>query len=107
MKIINKVTNENYIQWIEKFVADVLKAAKLSYEEVVIEDIEPSRNIYLTIDGKEYSLRTWNYHPVDTDSDGKPCAEMVEYTLYEMVADESGSHGKEVDNSMIKITWKN
>lgn len=107
MKIINKVTNENYIQWIEKFVADVLKAAKLSYEEVVIEDIEPSRRIYLTIDGKEYSLRTWNYHPVDTDSDGKLCVEMVQYTLYEMVADVDGSHGKEVDFGLIKIEWKN
>lgn len=107
MRIINKVTDESYIQWIEDFVTQVLQSAKLSYEEAVIEDIEQSERIFLTIDGTEYSLRTWGFHPVEKDENGNTCAEMVEYTLYEMVADENGSHGKEVDNSMIKITWKN
>ncbi len=107
MKIISKVTDECYIQWIEDFVRQVLQKAKLSYEEVVIEDIEYSKRIYLVIDGKEYSLRTWNFHSVEKDENGHTCAEMVEYSLYEMVADESGSHGKEVDFGMIKIEWKN
>lgn len=107
MRIINKVTDEGYIQWIEDFVRRVLQSAKLSYEEVVIKDIEPSERIFLTIDEKEYTLRTWGFHPVEKDANGNTNAEMVEYTVYEMVADESGSHGKEVDFGMIKIEWKN
>lgn len=107
MKIINKVDYEFYNQWIEKIVTDVLKSAKVKCEEVIIEDIEPSRHIDLTIDGKEYILRTWSFHPVEKDSDGKPCAEMVQYTLYEMVKDDKGSHGVEVDFGLTKIQWKN
>lgn len=107
MKIINKVTDEGYIQWIEDFVRQVLQKAKLSYEEVVIEDIEPSKRIYLTIDGKEYSLRTWNFHPVEKNENGNTCAEMVEYSLYEMVSNKDGAHGKEVDFGIMKIEWNN
>lgn len=111
MKIINKVNDESYIQWIEKFVTDVLKSAraKVKCEEVVIEDIEPSRNITLSIDGTEYVIRTWNFHSVGTDINGNTCAEDVEYTLYEyeMVEDEDGGHGNEVDFGLIRITWKN
>lgn len=107
MKIINKVDYEFYNQWIEKFVVDVLKSAKVKCEEVIIEDIEPSRHIDLAIDGKEYILRTWSFHTVEKDSDDKPCAEMVQYTLYEMVKDGNGSHGEEVDFGLIKIQWKN
>lgn len=109
MKIINKVTNEAYIQWIEKFVADVLKSAraKVKCEEVIIEDVEPSRNISLSLDGKEYVIRTWNFHSVGTNLNGNTCAEDVEYTLYEMVEDEDGGHGNEVDFGLIRITWIN
>ena len=109
MKIINKVNDESYIQWIEKFVADVLKSAraKVKCKEVVIEDIEPSRNISLSLDGKEYVIRTWNFHQIGTDLNGNTCAEDVEYTLYEMVEDEDGTHGNEVDFGLIRITWRN
>ena len=107
MAIINKVTDKAYVQWIENYVDRVLKLAKLSYEEAVIEDVEPSKRIFLTIDGKEYIIRTWNFHPVERDENGNPCAEMVEYTLFEMVKHEKGSGGVEVDNNMIKIAWKN
>lgn len=107
MAIINKVTDKGYIQWIEEFVKRVLQIAKLPYEETVIEDIEPSERIFVTIDGTKYDIRTWGFHPVEKDENGNLCAEMVEYTLYEMVADENGLHGKEVDFGMIKITWKN
>ena len=47
MKLINKVTEESYIQWIEKFVRNVLFREKLTCEEVVIEDIEFSKRIFL------------------------------------------------------------
>ena len=107
MAIINKVTDKDYIQWIEDFVKRVLQTAKLSYKEVVIDDIEPDKRIFMTVDGTEYDIRTWGFHPVEKDGNNNTCAEMVEYTLYEMVPDKDGSHGKEVDNNMIKITWKN
>ena len=107
MAIINKVTDRAYIQWIENYVDRVLKLAKLSYEEAVIEDVEPSKRIFLMIDGKEYIIRTWNFHSVEKDENGHTCAEMVEYTLYAIVPDEDCAHGVEEDFGMIKIEWKN
>lgn len=107
MKIINKVTDSSYIQWVEKFVQDVLDRAQVSCNEVVIEDIEPRKRIFLTVDGEAYSIRTWNFRPVKKDDDGKTCAEMVEYTLYEMVRDNAGSHGANVSAGTIRIDWKN
>lgn len=106
-KITNKVTEPGYIQWIEKFVRDVLDLADLCGENVVIEDIEYNRRISLTIDGEEYSIRTWNFYPEDTDKNGKTCAEKVQYTLFQMVEDEQGAHGEEVDFGMIRIEWEN
>lgn len=107
MKIINKVTGSNYIQWIEKFVQDVLYRAQVSCNEVVIEDIEYSKRIFLTVDGEEYDIRTWDFKPVEKDLNGKTCAEMVDYTLYEMVKDIDGSHGKRIDFGKFKIEWEN
>lgn len=106
MKIINKVTDESYIQWIEKFVEKVTKRANIQCQEITVEDVEHSKRIFLTIDGEEYIIRTWNFHPVKKDEDGKTCAEMVGYTLYKMVMDNNGSHGETVDEGKIKIEWK-
>ena len=107
MKIINKVTDSSYIQWVEKFVQDVLDRAQISCNEVVIEDIEPDKRIFLTLDGEEYDIRTWNYQVVKKDTLGIPCAEMVRYSLFVMVNDDTGSHGDEADYGTIKIEWKN
>ena len=41
------------------------------------------------------------------DENGQTCAEMVEYTLFKMVADKLGSHGEEVDEGYLMIEWKN
>ena len=82
MKLINKVTEESYIQWIEKFVRNVLFREKLTCEEVVIEDIEFSKRIFLNIDGEEYDIRTWSFNPIDADENGEICAEIVEYKQY-------------------------
>lgn len=106
-KVINKVTDLGYIQWIEKFVRDVIKQANINCKEIIIEDIENSKRVFLTIDGKEYDVRTWNFDIVDTDSNGIPCAEIVDYTLYEMVVDVGGSHGQIIDCGKIRIEWKN
>ena len=112
MTIINKVVNDTlqtfgYGQWIEKFVKEVIKQARLECEEIIIDDIEFSKRIYLSVDNREYMIRTWNFHSVERDQNNKVCAEMVDYTLYEMIADETGGHGNEVSNGMVRIDWKN
>ena len=108
MKVINKVTEETYIQWIEKFVRNVLFRENLACEEVIIEDIEFSKRIFLNIDGKEYDIRTWNFKPIDTDENGETCAETVDYTLFKMVVDNDGNgHGEEVGDGRFIIEWTN
>ncbi|MDY4000365.1 MAG: hypothetical protein SOY73_14970 [Blautia sp.] len=107
MKIINKTTDETYIQWIESFVKEVITKANITCNEVVIEDIEHSKHISLTIDGDEYDIRTWNFRPVKKDKNGVTCAEMIEYTLFQMVKDSTGSHGEEVSEGRTKIAWEN
>lgn len=107
MKLVNRVTEESYTQWIEKFVTDVLDIGEISGDEVIIEDIEFSKRVFLTVDGEEYTIRTWNFHPVEVDNNGKTCAEMVDYTLFKMVSDELGSHGEEMDEGYLRIEWEN
>ena len=107
MNLINKVTEESYTQWIEKFVTDVLNKGNVKCKEVIIEDIEFNKRVFLVVDGEEYDIRTWNFRPTKKDKNGQTCAEMVEYTLFKMVADEHGSHGEEVDEGRLRIEWKN
>ena len=107
MKITNKVTDENYTQWIKKFVIRVLKHAHIKCKEVVIEDIEPSKRIFISVDNKKYDIRTWNYHIVRYDNNGIPCAERVEYALFKIVSDNDGSHGEIVDEDSTQIEWVN
>lgn len=108
MKIINKVNDHNYIQWIEKFVTQVIEKSKLACEEVVIDDIEDSKRIYLIVDGEEYAIRTWNFHSVKKDEKDRTCAEMVDYSLYRIIDDGNGSgHGEDVSKGLLMIEWKN
>ena len=108
MKIINKVNDPNYIQWVEKFVTRVITKSKLSCEEVTIEDVEDDKRIYLIVDGEEYAIRAWNFRPVKKDEKDHPCAEIVDYTLFKMVDDGDGSgHGEEIYNGSLRIEWKN
>ena len=107
MKIINKVGDTGYIQWVEQFVGQIVQESKIDCEEVIIEDIEHSRRIFLTIDGQEYAIRTWSFHSIEKDEQNQTCAEMVDYTLFRTVADDTGSHGEEICNGLLKIEWKN
>ena len=94
MKIINKVTDDGYIQWIENFVREVISKANLKCQEIVIEDIEWSKRVFLKVDGEEYDIRTWNFHPIKQDSDGKTCAELVRYTIFKTIWNGDGTgHG--------------
>lgn len=108
MNIINKVKEESYIQWIENFVKRVIDTSGIECNEVVIVDIEFSKRIFITIDGKDYDIRTWNFHTIAVDEKGDSCAEIVRYTLFKMIWNEDGSgHGEEINNGTLRIQWKN
>lgn len=107
MKIINKVEDAAYIQWVEQFVNQIIQKSKIDCKEVAVEDIEYSKYIYLSIDGEEYDIRTWNFHPVKKDEQSRTCTEMVDYTLFRTINDDTGSHGEEICNGSLKIEWKN
>lgn len=63
LEITNNVTDKGYIQWLEEFVKAVITKAKLKCSEIIIDDIEWNRNIFLNIDGHEYDIRTWSFIP--------------------------------------------
>lgn len=107
MKIINKVTDKAYVQWIEQFVISVINQSHIGCREVIIRDIEFSINIWLNVDGEEYHIRTWDFHPVKKDGLYHTCAEMVDYTLFRMVKDDTGSHGEAICNGSLRIEWEN
>lgn len=106
-KVTNNVTNEAYTQWIEGFVRTVIQDADIECKELVIDDIEEGKRIFLLVDGKEYTIRTWSFIPAEEDEKGHVCAETVSYTLYKMVQDKTGSHGEEVYNGTCSIDWEN
>ena len=106
--IVNKVKDKNYTQWIEDFVKSVVVYnAHIRYREIIIEDIEPDKRIFLLVNGEEYTIRTWDYQPINVDSNGRVCEEMVIYTLFKTVTDEHGSHGEVVIEGNLKIKWDN
>ncbi len=107
LEITNNVTDKGYIQWLEEFVKAVITKAKLKCSEIIIDDIEWNRNIFLNIDGHEYDIRTWSFIPSEEDEKGHTCAESVSYTLFKTVKDATGSHGEEVSDGILNITWKN
>ena len=82
LEITNNVTDKGYIQWLEEFVKAVVTKAKLKCSEIIIDDIEWNRNIFLNIDGHEYDIRTWSFIPSEEDKKGHTCAESVSYTLF-------------------------
>ena len=107
MKITSNIENSNYTQWITGFVESVIRRANLKCDEVIIDDLD-DKYMWLTIDGMEYIIRTWNFEPVTYDLQGRPCSERVSYTLFKQVSDENGSsHGEEVSHGMEIIRWNN
>lgn len=108
MRIVNKVTEKTYIQWIKEFVSKVISLSGLSCEEIIIEDIEYGKRIFLIIDGIDYDIRTWDFVPTDKDANNEICSEIVRYTLFKTVCDgDGGSHSEEVYSGSIKISWEN
>ena len=107
MKITSNIENSNYTQWITGFVESVINQADLKCNEVVIDEVDNDR-IWLTIDGTEYIIRTWNFEPVTYDLQGRTCGERVDYTLFKDVSDgNGGGHGEEVCRGVEIIRWDN
>lgn len=106
-KIVNKVEDESYIQWIEEFVKEVLALSDIFYEETTIVNIEPSKRVFLSVDGQKYTIRTWSFRPFSTDDDGRINAETVLYTLYKVMENDEGSFGEEISTGNGLIEWKN
>lgn len=105
--ITNNIKARAYVQWLEGFVSSVLSNAEIECSEVSIDDVEPSKRIYLTVDGTDYTIRTWDYTPIYYDDKGNPDYENIRYTLFKSVEDELGSHGEEVEKGIIPIYWDN
>lgn len=105
--ITNNIKARAYVQWLEGFVSSVLNNAEIECSEVSIDDVEPSKRIYLTVDGTDYTIRTWDYTPIHYDDKGNPDYENIRYTLFKSVEDELGSHGEEVEKGIIPIYWDN
>ncbi len=105
MAIINKVTEKSYVKWIEEFVCKVIEHANINFDKVEIEYIEFDKRIFIKVDGVDYTIRTWNFHPIGTDFQGIPCCELVEYSLF---SESLGfASAKEVDKGEIEIQWEN
>ena len=103
MTVINKVTEISYVSWIEEFICKVLEKANIEFDLLSIEDIEIDKRIFISVDGSEYIIRTWNFHSVGKDCFGNVCCENVEYTLFKCV----GNHGEEVSKGNLEIQWEN
>lgn len=100
MTITNKITEKGYDDWIEDFVRKVIKNANINPRTIEIEGIGgPDEKVFIKVDGVDYVIRTWNFHPMGCDSHGIPCSELVEYSLF------LGS--LELDKGAIYTQWKN
>nr|DAJ60439.1 MAG TPA: hypothetical protein [Caudoviricetes sp.] len=99
MSVINRTTEQSYAKWIEEFVCKVLENANIKFDTVEIEDIEIDKRIFIKVDGVEYIIRTWNFHPAGTDLQGIPCCELVDYSLFKS--------GEEIAKGKIEIQWEN
>lgn len=104
MNIVNRVTDADYVQWVEAFVKKVLAASCVKCKDVLIYDIEPSRRVFLDVDGIEYIVRTWDFAVVKKDENKIPCGERVSYTLFKDVG-QSGM--QEVRSGASIISWVN
>lgn len=101
-KIVKAVANGQKVE-----LKDLFNSVKMKCSEIIIDDIEWNRNIFLNIDGHEYDIRTWSFIPSEEDEKGHTCAESVSYTLFKTVKDATGSHGEKISDGILNITWKN
>lgn len=117
MYVIDDVKLPGFSQWCPSFVEEVLSSTHLRFggkkmDTVIIDDIDENR-IFLSIHGFPFIIRTWSYTPCEQDSDGKTCAEMVEYTLffagteYKSELGRISANGTPMYSDVRKIQWTN
>lgn len=108
MKIINKVDNTNCRQWVGELTKQAIQNSKLDCTEVVIEEFDFSERIFLKINETEYTIRIWDFNPLNRDKKGDICSAIVSYTLFMTVEEEDGgSYGEEIEYNTLMIAWKN
>lgn len=105
--IINKLDELSYIHWIDIFVESVLEKSGISYEEAIIDSMEGGKRIFLSIDGTEYTIRTCDFLVTKVDQTNRPCAALINYTLYKQVETEKGMYGEEVFEGSEESEWNN
>ena len=84
-KVIDRLQEPDYEQWIGSLVQKALRKGKIDAEEVEIYDRDRDKAYFLKVDGKRYVLYVWDYTPYTYDSNEQICAESVEYALHEQV----------------------
>ena len=108
MRIINKVDNANCKQWVRELTKQAIQNSKLDCTKVVIEEFDFSERIFLKINETEYTIRIWDFNPLNRDKKGDVCRAIVTYTLFMMVEEEDGGgYGEEIDYNTLMIAWKN
>ena len=82
MRIINKLDGAGCGKGVEELTKQVIQNSKLDCTEVIIEDYEFAKRVTLEIDEADYTIRIWNFHPLDNDKNGHICRAVISYTLW-------------------------
>ena len=107
MRIINKVDNTNCRQWIRELTKQAVQASEIVCNRIVIDDYEYGERIFFKTNGQEYTIRIWDWYPLQYDDKGHSCRAFVTYTLFvDVEDDDGGSHGEVVDENALMIAWK-
>ena len=104
MEIINNMQADNPNGWIESFVEEVLENAKVCCRQVMIEEIEEEKHIFLDADGEKYDIRLWAFLPIAADLNGMVCTENVQqYMLYRKKSSADKEYAEQIDDDFIRI----
>lgn len=96
-----------YSEWLDNFIEDVFNKSNINENELIISDIEPSKRIFLeNPQGKEYTIRTWNFIVTKEDDNKLPCSEDVEWDLY-FYENKTDTSGKNIKYGISNIEWEN
>lgn len=105
--VINILDKSCYIPWIETLVESVLEKSGVGYQEIIIEGMEGSKRIFLTVDGVEYTIRIWDVSATKIDQNNRPCAARIEYTLFKQVEGDVGNYSIDIFEDYEEIEWDN
>lgn len=107
MRIINKVDIAACRQWIRELTKQAVQASGIVCNRIVIDGYEYGERIFFKANGQEYTIRIWDWNPLQYDNKGHACRAFITYTLFlDVEDDDGGSHGEEVEDSALMIKWK-